>query len=1281
MPDLLTRFRGLSPEALDIIKRELPLRLKSMSPEDRNTVLQRLQGIPEFAELFAPTQPMPTAPEVPLWQKALEPVAKAAEWFQERVATPISAIAQRPFYDPTYNPAILAAGPFGYLSQVPSAMPGGELREKYEAWQAPTLETGLTWPQLGPWGTLKDIGPFGGGPIDISTKHISELLPWFAIPGAGQTAGWLGKGGKVSQALAKALKPAVLAERAITYPITKPLELIGRKLAPKLTGLIPDLQPVDEAIRIAIQPTKVKNLVNVSVGGKQPLKALGSMIAGRAATADNPAKLALVGRDLLRFEGTNKALASISTLNRMGPSKALFGLDDAGLIASGPLKGTHLNTIRTYPAKYAAKLTEQQNAWVKQASALEQAKKELLERYGIKIKELTFEEGGEYAGRRVVAKFDSEGELLETAYIGAAQPGRPGAKMAAEKTRIFTDIDDAIKEGFRYLPEEEALYYNITSAYNRVADKQWTEWFLSQVPYRTVAVTGPTAEAKEAMLGTKAALKQMEAIAKRWHNNEPTSGMMLRGIKSYYPQEYSRIYLAHKEGLIGERSRLANELFSFIRKEEIAHKEQWSGIRKAFAEARKSAVRPGYEGAMAPDIPAFAGKVFTGSEAKQWVNIIRRELDPSFNSALHAVNQVNAVGRYFALAGDMSPFGIQLIFLAGAHPTIYGKAIKAFVRGFFDPEFHAKYVAKHMDTINMSPNMVLTKGGVTEMTEAMARSGLLRKGPFKPMGKVLEPFMRGFETSLDVAGIELKEAYRHLATTPARNAEIDAFINEFRGLMNTQRIGISSTQRQLERAIILAPQYNRAIGALLTDIFRGNLRGELARRAMTKGVTAIMAMTVAVSYALGESEDEIVDHLNPLSPNFMTWEIAGQRVGPGSKVRSLLFTFGKMTKNPEDSAYHAGRFLRGNFAPFLGTSVDLITGKDYIGDPTRDGLLSVTKTVLGENLLPIWVQSVAFEGGDASARLTRAMAEFMGARGYPIGPYGELKNLQEELAQRTYGMSWEELGRHPDYGKLYQQRLESESPELQALSKKAEEESSKWARGDQIIWNEYNRRAENINQRFQREIDLAASQFRVTGDGKHFRERINRAFWAKSQDRTALLEEGEFDLIRDYYSQTVDPERAAKMSPQDLAYVDYNNVMYSTDMYDEFGEYKFEEADKRREMFIQAYGVETLEYIEDMIGERRADEPMELKMLREARKTLEPYWAIESPIWAQYPPELKQIAEQIRILERTDERQAKMMLFRYPQILQARKMIAMYRKRLKQMNPDMANALAMFYGY
>ena len=133
-------------------------------------------------------------------------------------------------------------------------------------------------------------------------------------------------------------------------------------------------------------------------------------------------------------------------------------------------------------------------------------------------------------------------------------------------------------------------------------------------------------------------------------------------------------------------------------------------------------------------------------------------------------------------------------------------------------------------------------------------------------------------------------------------------------------------------------------------------------------------------------------------------------------------------------------------------------------------------------------------------------------------------------------------------------------------------------------------------------------------------------------------------------------------------------------MYDQFGNYRFDEADKREQLFVQQYGQGMLDYVEEYMG-AKWDETPALQALKAARDALQPYWDIERQVWSQLPPELKQISDQIKILERTDPISAKRMLFNYPQIVFARRQIALLKRQLKASNIEIANALAMFYRF
>ena len=765
-----------------------------------------------------------------------------------------------------------------------------------------------------------------------------------------------------------------------------------------------------------------------------------------AAVANEPSSQAVVGRAMLRHEGQQLSQAVMARLNAIGTQEQVFGkLTPEGLIAEGALKGTAVNTIRTYPERFRGLTTQSQKQWIDEANLVEQEKLGFLRANGIEINELAFEEGGQYAGRRVVGKLGKDGEFLDAAYVGAG-PGRPGAKTASEKARIYKTVEEASSDGYRYLPEDEALFLNVQGAYNRVADKRMAEWFLLQVPWRTSAVPEAkkvAAYAAKEKVKRAVMLKKSVAAAVR---GDRIAGSTLRAIGAAYPGQTQALKSLIPR-LQGPNPQTASSVQALTVEAErvltLARQESVAAVgARAAARERAETLKYGETRLMAP---AFAGKIFTGPEAKESIRVIEESLNQTAPGFFVKANKANAVLRYFRLAGDASPMMIQLLYLMGANPRAYAGAGQGFVRSVFDTRFQATYLARpeNMAIMQKYPELILTRGGLTEMTEAMAKGGLLRR---LPMTKALEPFQRGFEGSLDVAGIELAKSLDSLGTTAAARSDIAQFINEFRGVTSSQRIGVSASTRQMETFNLLAPRYNRAIAALMWDtVANGSLRGSLARKALARGVSAVVLTGLAIQYGLTRDEKELVDFINPASPTFMTWKMGGQNVGPGSKIRSVIRLFGRTAADPEsliDIApgqgyleylwqHPAFKFGRAQAAPLITNGLDLLSGKDYIGDPTRDGLVSFTETV-GKNFMPIWISSVAFEGGDAVGRATRAGAEFAGGRSYPRNRIIEVRSDWESDTQAYYDIPTDPLERRAKKILLSRAKYREANPEVDA---------------------------------------------------------------------------------------------------------------------------------------------------------------------------------------------------------------------------------------------------------
>ena len=840
-----------------------------------------------------------------------------------------------------------------------------------------------------------------------------------------------------------------------TPPPVTPIDTTLGRTDSEWTGFMKDLQDANILADVAFRPDVLRRLVpRIPV-----LRNIFGVMAPNV-VANTPAGKYIVSKATLMDEGGQKSQGVIAHLQEVGSQNKIFGAETAEhTIKSGPLKGYSVGYIAEHRARFEAKLTPEQRLWLDRANKIEQSITEFLINHGIEINKVSLEEGGQFATRRVYARVLGDGTTLEVGFVGAA-PGRPGARLPTEKHRIFKDEAEAIKNGYRYIPYEEALYLRLTGAYRRIANQKAADWLLTQVEWRT---TGAPEELILAAESARLKLRHSQtllAALNRAVRGERIPSVTINSIARSYPDQAQQLKALIPRIQAGETTARDVQRLTRTAKGLISTNEMmYANAVSQRARAREAAMTVKVGETMIP-APAFSGKILTGPDAKETMQTVMDSFRPQFSKVLGEVNKFNAVVRYYMLAGDISYPNIQLIFMMGENPKAFTQAMTGAIHSILDPKFHDSQIAKFKDVIDRHPNMILSIRGRTEMTEAMAKGGwlsgetnlfpqgekyqkslglLIPRAMGKGMGKLLTPFQRGMEGGLDLAGIYLALANEHMATTPAEIADLDQWINEFRGLTSSSRMGVTALQRQRERGAVLAPQYNRAIASWLWSLTRGGLRGHLARRSLARGMVPIVIMAILISLLRGEDKDEIIEHLNPNSSKFLTWDMAGQQVGPGSKVRSLLKLLAQSASNPDDLLEFsmnnpALRFARGNASPAVSSGIDLLTGKSYIGDPTRDGLLSFSKEILGGNLLPIWVQSTLLEGGNAGGRTVRGLAEFFGWRAYPEPLWNEVGRLKDRYAQQDFRKAWEDLNReqidtvrvnHPDLVELEEKaRLE-----------------------------------------------------------------------------------------------------------------------------------------------------------------------------------------------------------------------------------------------------------------
>ncbi|KKM18887.1 hypothetical protein LCGC14_1661180 [marine sediment metagenome] len=188
---LEARVGRFSSAELDIFKRQLPQRLKELGEVERNTALDRLRGIPQLTDFFAPEptrvpQDIPQEPEqLNFFQRALGTFSAPFEFIEENVFQPVGGL---------------------FIPDEPERRQPGEdfwafQRRQWEEWNDPEWHT--------PWG------------MTVGLKETLETLPWFAIPGAaGAGSKLLAAGGRLAQAgrAARLAAPAVKAAgQALRY--------------------------------------------------------------------------------------------------------------------------------------------------------------------------------------------------------------------------------------------------------------------------------------------------------------------------------------------------------------------------------------------------------------------------------------------------------------------------------------------------------------------------------------------------------------------------------------------------------------------------------------------------------------------------------------------------------------------------------------------------------------------------------------------------------------------------------------------------------------------------------------------------------------------------------------------------------------------------------------------------------------------------------------------------------------------------------------------------------
>jgi len=324
-----------------------------------------------------------------------------------------------------------------------------------------------------------------------------------------------------------------------------------------------------------------------------------------------------------------------------------------------------------------------------------------------------------------------------------------------------------------------------------------------------------------------------------------------------------------------------------------------------------------------------------------------------------------------------------------------------------------------------------------------------------------------------------------------------------------------------------------------------------------------------------------------------------------------------MASNPSESPSLAADWLRGNLAPLPSTAYDVISGENFVGDPTRDGWLSLSRAVLAENLLPIWVQSVALGSGDPVARLARGATEFMGMRASEASFARMRDDLQLQVARENGYRAWDEIK------ELDQRKLTEANPELKRLTEAASEAWAKSNSPEAVLTNKVSTEIEGIQKTSAAAINDAAKAFRATGDGRAFVEAVQTEgkILARQYEQIYNSPEGQAaQALWQEWAQENDAELEAKglKKPlEDIAYGIYNATianagdLETVDPETGLKSFDYRERDRRVAEFKADWGDSVWQYIQARKKANKDGYPPEYFEYQDAKEVLKPYWDIE----------------------------------------------------------------------
>jgi len=310
--------------------------------------------------------------------------------------------------------------------------------------------------------------------------------------------------------------------------------------------------------------------------------------------------------------------------------------------------------------------------------------------------------------------------------------------------------------------------------------------------------------------------------------------------------------------------------------------------------------------------------------------------------------------------------------------------------------------------------------------------------------------------------------------------------------------------------------------------------------------------------------------------------------------------FGNMTK--KERLDTVARFLQSKSSPALGLMLDLLKGEDYVGAPIAQDTEGLRQTLI-KKMAPLTLQDL-LEAAEQDGMNPMAIGTgIAGGLGIGVLTYvDEFTKKRNQIAKEMGYETWSAID------PIKQRELEK-LPVLQ----EAAIEYDRQMMG--TIWGEWHSAGNAAEEVFKENVDNAVRKFRTDGNGVEFRKNVSDAFMARRGAYSAREKNESFAEIVERFKTESTPEALVKLGTEQMAIRIYEKALFGDDMYDEFGDYRFDEAEIRKAKLRLptgqgGLGADIYDYVEEYRGLKYEDMPAEYKELAQAKIVMRPYWDI-----------------------------------------------------------------------